>query len=139
MGGVNTNDQLMSCQKFPGNLIDGGCFLFWFVEGSHCEYLDIAAVPTKYKEQQPKGVPHWPIKNLNGTFSARERPVGQKPNATKIFDRVQHLVVKSETRGYCKNECGGKVKYKCFKCDIFHCIDCFLNYHTLKSTWNNSL
>jgi len=73
-------------------------------------------------------------KNLNGTFSARERPVGQKPNATKIFDRVQHLVVKSETRGYCKNECGGKVKYKCFKCDIFHCIDCFLNYHTLKST-----
>ena len=37
---------------------------------------------------------------------------------------------KTDKRGYCKNECGSKVMYKCTKCDIFLCIDCFRPYHT---------
>ena len=117
---------------FPGRLTDGGCLFFWFANTNHRRCLNIAAVTTKCKNTWLKEFPNWAPKNLIGELPARKRPSGEQPNAAIKSYRVQHFVIKSEMRGYCKNDFRSKTTYKCSKCDIF-CVLTDFSYTTHKS------
>ena len=123
MGGVDTNDQMMSYQNFPGNLTDGGCLSF-------LDLLNQAIVNAWILQQfQPnaKNVAKRIFELNFQKFSSRKTYVGQQANATKRYDGIQHFVVQNNMRGYCMNECGSKIMHKCTKCDIFLCIGCYVH------------
>ena len=134
MGGVDTNDQMLSYDNLSRKTYRWWMPIFldlfkqavvnaWIIERSH---KNAAARSQKdFRIELYKG--------LIGKFSARKRAFGQQPNAVQRYDGMQHFVIRVDKRGLCKNGCGKKVQYKCSKCDIFLCIDCYQIYHMPQS------
>ena len=103
MDGVDTNDQLLSCQHLSRTSYRCWMPIFFDI----LKQAIVTAQILRQLQQNTKicGLNKFYIelsKNLIGSFSARKISAGQHPNATKRYDGFQHFVVKSEKRGYCK-------------------------------------
>ena len=133
MGGVDTNDQMMAYNNLSRESYR------WWLPIFFDLFKQSIVNAWILKQQQPSAAKQTQkqfrielFQGLVGDFSSRKREKGQQPNPSKRIDGLQHLVVSHGKRGYCKSNCGKKVQYKCCKCDIFLCIDCFRPYHTTK-------
>ena len=133
MGGVDTNDQMMTYNNLSRKAYRWWLpiFLDLFKQSIVNAWILKQHQPNQKKQSQ-KQFRIELFQVLVGDFSSRNREKGQQPNPSNRFDGIQHFISNHSKRGYCKNSCGKKVHYKCCKCDIFLCIDCFRHYHTTK-------
>lgn len=57
-----------------------------------------------------------------------------KPLSTTRYDGKQHWITPISTERRCANQCGGKAKFKCLKCDVGLHPKCFMDYHVIGSS-----